>query len=102
MKSLPDDPPAQIESLTVAIQVPFEPVRTDLLPNALAGCGKTQKTEATFGVRSVSACHECKACGIGTALKQSFGRVLGIGTQYGHGYAAAPSSCTAPDGRSEW
>ena len=37
MKSLPDDPPAQIESLTVAIQVPFEPVRTDLLPNALGG-----------------------------------------------------------------
>ena len=38
MKSLPDDPPAQIESLTVAIQVPFEPVRTDLLPNALVRC----------------------------------------------------------------
>jgi hypothetical protein len=38
MKSLPEGPPAQIESRTLAIQVPFEPVRTDLLPNALGVC----------------------------------------------------------------
>ena len=31
MKSQPDGPPARIESPIVAIHVPFEPVRTDLL-----------------------------------------------------------------------
>ena len=58
----------------------------------LAGCGKTQKTEADFRVRSVNTRYDCRDYGIGTALEQGFGRVLGIGAQYGHGYAAAPNS----------
>ena len=62
------------------------------LDRLLAGCGKTPKTEATFRAHSANTRLDCRDCGIGTALEQGFGRVLGIGAQYGHGYAAAPSS----------
>ena len=77
-------------------------IRCAFVAPSLTGCGKTQKTEADFRVRSVNARHDCSDCGIGTALEQGFGRVLGIGAQYGHGYAAAPNSLGRRTGCRRW
>jgi len=51
-----------------------------------------QKTEADFRVRSVNTRHDCRDCGIETAVEPGFSRVIGIGAQYGHSYAAPPNS----------
>jgi hypothetical protein len=51
-----------------------------------------KKAEVDFRARSINTREDCRDRSIGAALEPGCSHVLGIGPQYGHGYAAAPNS----------
>ena len=68
----------------------------------LAGCGKTRNTEGDFRVRSANTRHDCRDCGIGTALERVLAACSALGRNAGMAMPPRPIAWADVPGCRRW
>jgi hypothetical protein len=69
---------------------------------ALTGCGKTQNTEGDCRVRNANTCHDCRGCGIGTALERVLAACSALGRNTGMAMPPRPTAWADVPGCRRW